>query len=535
MNDLLVTRSRLWLVAPTLLVIAPLTGFAFHLDERLLIWRAAIFERDFLFDSLDYAYLTIDNYLSAGNFRPLGRFVEGLVTGFAFEASEATRIAPHVVMGVFRLLAIAILACICAGIVSALARSSGLLPDSPAAVLYPLVFGSVLVANGRSGPLVHFSFVFIGAVSFIFLVALLSARDVDLQPRKLTWYEVAGMALLGAMAAMYYDLVYIAPPLAAAFIVARAVAARISLKHLIGWAAVRRWCALSIGFLLVFIPTRIEIATRCNRDPCYVGTDINLSLDIFEVLPVRAFSGAPPAGWSVVSGLVRTYGPEFGIRDLVSNSFLALLLAGIVALTILAAKATVSQAADTTTRASLPDSPLHGRISDRDTRFGVILCLLGLTTILLSSLLISLSTWIQTSRIDYGWRDSLLTQTGWSFTIIGALVLILGLFRSKGTRHFLAVGITICLGVGLILTLLANARLTQVDRHSPIASTTNLISAATVNIDATEMGNLVRCTLLDVYTALEPESPRLAGPKLRYDLDRLMMDRYGWPFCDPVD
>ena len=527
---------RLWKVAPALLVTAPLAGFAFHLDERLTIYKAAYFERDEWLNAIHYAYDSTDSYLNRGNFRPLGRLVEGLLTGFAFEVAEATRLSPHVVMGVFRILAVLILAYICTNIVAVLARSSGLRLNSPATVLYPLVLGVVLVANGRSGPLVHFSFVFITAVGFIFLVALLVARDIDMQPRSLTWYELVGMALLGAVAASYYDLVYIAVPLAATFIVARAAASCMSVRSLLRSAAVRRWSALSVGFLAVFVPTRIEIATRCTREPCYVGTDISLSQDIIEVLPVRAFSATPPAGWSLVSGLVRKYGPEFGMWELITNSFLVLLLAAIVAVTILAAVAATSQAGNTVIQPA-GDQQVHpaASVSSTRIRLGIILGLFGTTIVALSTLLISLSRWIQTSRIDHGWRDTLLTQTGWSFILIGVLVLILGLFRSNTVNRVLTIGLAMCLGIGLTMTLLTNARLTQVDRHSPIASVTNLISSATVNIDPTETGNMVRCTLLEVYTALEPETSRLAGPKLSKELDRLMLDRYGWPFCDPTD
>lgn len=536
-----VVGLRLWKVAPALLVTAPLVGFAFHLDDRLIIYSAAYSKRDHLFNAIQYAYYSTDDYLNAGNFRPLGRIVEGLVTGFAFEAAEATRLPPHVVMGVFRLMALFILALILTNILVALTRSSRLQPDSQAVVLYPLVLGMVLVANGRAGPLISFSFLYIVAVGLIFLVPLLVARDIDMEPRKLTWHELVGMGFVGVMTAMYYDLVYIAPPLALAFIVARAAAERMSIERLLGCAASRRWSALSIGFLAVFIPSRFVIAARCHQKSCYVGSDISLSWDIIDVLPVRALSATPPAGWSLVSGLVQEYGPEFGIRDLVANSFLVILLAGIVALTMIAARAAASQAGHTLIRHPVTKlHPLHRRVlypdltQSRVARFGIVLVLFGLTTVVLSTLLISLSRYIQTTGIDYGWRDTLLTQTGWSFTIIGALVLILGLFRSAKVNRILTIGITFCLGVGLTLTLLANARLTQVDRHSPIASATNLISSASVNIDATETGNMVRCALVDAYTLMEPETSWYAG-KVVERLDMLMLDRYGWPFCDPVD
>lgn len=502
-----VTGSRWWKAAPAVAVTAPLAGFAFQLDERLIVYQAARLERDLPLNAVTYAYGTVDSYLNRGNFRPLGRVVEGLVAGFAFEVAEATRLPPHVVMGAVRVVALVVLAFVCAAIVGALARSSG--SDTPAVVLYPLAFGAVLVVNGRSGPLVHFSFVFITAVALIFLTALAVARDKDMHRRTPTVPELAGMGLLGAAAAAYYDLAYVAPPLAAAYIAARAVAGRIRPKDMLETAAVRRWAALAVGFLAVFVPTRVMIAARCDRLPCYVGSDINLSpTDMIEVLPVRALAATPAAGWQVVSGLVETYdGPPFGLADLMANSFLALLVVGIAALTIVAAR----NATGTTT-----------------TRFAAAVGLFGLATVGLSSLLISLSTWIQTSRINYGWRDTLLTQTGWSLTIIGILALTLSLTRKRG----MTVALTVCLGAGLAFTLLANAQLAHVDRHTPLSTATNLVDAATVNIDTTPVGNRTRCALVDAYTRLEPETFWLAG-KVPDELDRLMLDRTGRPFCDP--
>ena len=104
---------------PALIVTAPLVGFAFHFDERRLIYRAAGFGHDHPLNAARHGFDSIDTYLEQGNFRPLGRFVEGLIAAFALEAGEATAMAPHAVLGILRLLAVFVLALLCYRIVSA--------------------------------------------------------------------------------------------------------------------------------------------------------------------------------------------------------------------------------------------------------------------------------------------------------------------------------------------------------------------------------------------------------------------------------
>ena len=142
-----------------------------------------------------------------------------------FEASEATGLAPHAIQGVIRLLMVVALAHAATRVAAALMRSAGIRSDHPALLIYPIILAATLVANGGVSPLVLFPFLFVGSVVFALAVALVVARDRDMQRRRLQWYEPGAMALLGAAAAMTYDLVYVAPVLAAVFIAARALAA----------------------------------------------------------------------------------------------------------------------------------------------------------------------------------------------------------------------------------------------------------------------------------------------------------------------
>ena len=537
-------RSRLAgslrLAAPVLIGTVPLAGFAFHFDERRTIYRNAHSGTDNPLDAIRYSYRSIDTYLEIGNFRPVGRFFQSLVNGFAFEAAEATGLPPHAVHGALRLVAVLVLAMLAVRVVSSLMIAAGCRPH-PVVLLYPLALGTTLVANGRSGPLVYFSVVFVGAAALSLAVCLAVTRDNDMRSRKMRARDVLPLALLGAVAAMYHDLVYVAPPLAAVFMVARSTAAGLPLKSIVRTAAFGRWISLSVGFLAIFVPVRLEIAGRCAQNPCYPPSEISVSGDIPEILATRVLSGAPPAGWILVADLVELYGPGFGMANLVANSLLLLLLAGVAAVTIVAAVRIASHGAvqPCVSRERATSGERHG---DRCRGNGWLrlcssLLLLGAATVLLPALLVSLSSWVQRSRIDHGWRDTVLVQVGWSFIILSAFVAVLGLVatlsRSTRANQFVAVAVATVLGTALSLTLLANARLAQIDRQEPGSAITNQLATAAISFDPTEVGNAYRCALIDAYSQMKPENSWVAGPGVREDLDRLMLDRHGHRFCDP--
>ena len=103
----------------------PLTGFALQAEQRRAVVRAA---REFGSSPLAVAHFAVDTvglFLRAGNFRPLGRFLEKAEHAFAFEAAEATSLSLHSVQGVLRLVLVAALAMTAAQVVSAVMRSAG--------------------------------------------------------------------------------------------------------------------------------------------------------------------------------------------------------------------------------------------------------------------------------------------------------------------------------------------------------------------------------------------------------------------------
>ena len=534
-------------VLPVLIVTAPLTGMAFHFDERRTVYRHAADGRDNPLDAAAYSYDTVEFFLDLGNFRPLGRLIDSLTGGFIFEVGEATGTAPHVVSGVLRLIVVSLLALVAVRVVAALtASTTG--GREPAVMLYPMVLGTTLVANGRSGPLVYLPTLFIGSAVLVLAICLAVARDRDMSKRPLRAVELLLMAALGAAAAMFHDLAYIAPPLAAVFLGARALAIGLSLRSAAATAAFARWAALSAGFLAVFVPVRLDIAGRCRQHACYAASELSLSADVAGLAATRLISGFPVSGWSLVSDLVGRYGPDFNFVNLLANSFLMLLALAVAAVTVavaVRARRTAGTDANTVGTASTAEAGasrggLHTRAAASDLRrrlrIGAALGLFGAATAGLPAVMVSLSRYIQESRIDYGWRDTVLVQVGWSLMISSVVVILLAAVRTCIGRgaHRSALTATVALvGVGLSLTLLANARLAQIDRTTPLSAITAQIATATTSYDSTEEGNALRCALIDAYSQHRPENSWVAAPGMLEDLDELMTGLYGQPFCDP--
>lgn len=553
------------MAAPALIVAAPLSGIALQFDERRTTYGQAAAGRDNPLEALSYGYDSIGTFLNSGNFRPLGRFVQSLSAGFVLEASEATGLPPHAVNGFLRLLTVGLLAVITTRIVAAI-TGSGRFGAGPIVAVYPMVLGTALIANGRGGPLVYYPVVLGGAAIVVLAACAAVARDTDMSPRRVRLRELVAMALLGAAAAMYHDLVYVAPPLAAAYIAARALADGLSWRAAVRVAALARWAALSAGFLVVLVPARLEIAARCGRTACYAPSDLSFSGDIGGLVATRLISGSPMAGWSLLSDMTGTYGLEFGFVNLLANSFLAMLVAAVVAVTIAVAAQAFAGAGDGAVAGAAPPSEKaeatgavarrevrvagHGltgvavsaesrraRADGQRLRASASLGLFGAAAAGLPALLVSLSRWLQESRIDYGWRDTMLVQVGWSFVAASAFSMALWVVLACGGRRFHRVAATAAaavLGVGLACTLLANARLVQIDRRTPESVVTSQIATAAISFDSSRDGNALRCALIDAYARRTPEDAWIAAPGLLGDLDRLMLQRHGQPFCDPT-
>ncbi len=528
---------------PALVCTAPLVGMSFQGDERPRIYAVISRYGSNPFKIIEGTFRDLDFFLGRGNFRPLGRLFETAGHSFVFEAGEAMGLAPHAVLGAVRLVMVGLLALTASAVVAALARSAGVSLRHPVNVLFPLPLGTVLVASGSHGPevarrwynhinLVHFPHTIIGAVVLILAMALVVARDRDMRHRRLERHEWATMAALGAVSALFYDLVYLAPILAAVFIVARAVATGMPLAEIRATAAVKRWSATSVGFLAAFVPARIEIIGRCAEQSCYNGTDPQFSAETLGHIPRRLAAGTPLAGWLHNAELARHFGLDLGVEDLARNALTALLLAAVLIMTLTAARSASTAGRGDPRHHGLHEAPLS--VAARPRRLALALAVLGASAALLAALLASLSNQVHETdlRAVDAWRETLLTQVGWSLLIAAGVALAVEAARGRGSRRAVVAGAAALLAVALAASLLANWRLAQADRSDPLSSVTSQISNATVTMDWTGEGNRHRCALIDAYSEMIPENLNMGGPAVRQHLDQLMLNRYSQPFCD---
>ena len=514
------------MAAPSLLVTAPLVGFAFQLDQRTSVYRSAAEGLVNPVSAAHDAAGSIEEYLSRGNFRPLGRFLEAISDGFVFEAAAATGMSPNVVHGLIRMAMVGILALVATQVLCSILRSAKRTPsDHPVLALYPLILAMTLVAGDADGAIIFYPFTVVGTSILVLAVALAVARDPDMARRPVSRYEALSMVLLGAVAVVTYDLAYIAPPVAAALVIARNAAAGMPAREALRTAAARRFGFLSVGFLMAFVPVRIVIAQQCREAHCYAASDLYLSSSIVGRAADRFATGVPPAGWSHVAELARRadrFG--FGVADLLANSMLMLLVAGIALATI-----------DAASRASRLNRPV-GASATGWHRLATSLGLFGLALAALPALLASVSRFVHAFDYDVGeaWRETVLVQTGWSLVIAAIGVALTEAVRSKGGRRVAVWAATALLAAGCTATLLSNQQLSRIDQGISLSAINNQIATATIYFDRGVSGNATRCNLIEAFATIEGRSNGdEESRRFRSVLDTLMLDRYGQPFCDP--
>ena len=485
----------------------------------------------------EFAVGTAGLFLRAGNFRPLGRFAEKAEHAFAFEAAEATGLSLHSVQGGLRLALVALLATAAVRMVAAVMRSAGVAAErsGPLLAVYSLVLGATLVASHHLSALSAFPVLLLGSPLLMLAIALVVARDADMQARRLAWHEYPAMALLGAAAAMVYDLVYLTPVLAAVFVAVRAAAAGMGRRELLRAAATRRWAVLSAGFLAVFLPVRTAIAVLCSVQHCNPASEVLLSTDAASLAARRVLTGLPPAGWSHTAARVSAYGYRDGLADLLGNWLIVVLLAAAALLSVRAARGLVrSGRADGDQRSARDERAVDDERS-AGLRFAAALAALGVSTALMPAVMVGLSKEMQGLQLPVGevWRESLVVQIGWSFVLCSAVVALLSLTRGRAGVRVVGCACAVVLWAGLSATLLNNYRLGHVGRGTPTTALVRQLSTSVVRVDLTSEGNVRRCDLTDAYGELWPDPHGWwRGPQLREEFNHFMLDRYGVLFCD---
>lgn len=505
---------------PSLLVVLPLAGLALSGDERRMVFLRPLHGGANPVAAARQVIRGIEPYLfDHGNFRPIGRLWEWLVIAFAYDASEATALPPHVVLGGVRLLMAACVAVSAAAIVRALMRSAEV-PAGSLVSLYPLALAAVLITNRGGGALGAFPHMFAGSVALMLAIALMICRDRDLERRTLRVREHLLMAMSGVVAAAFYDLMYLTPVLAAAFVAGRAVAAAMPFRALLGTAAARRWLVHTAAFVVVFVPTRAVVAVNCASGGCYDGSALSLSSAAAGATLGRLWSGFPPFGWTEASERTQWAGVDLGFADLWGNSHIVIVVLGIAVVT--AALARTAEAPFCARRAN----QRHGRLA-------AALVLLGITTTVGSALVAGLSEWTQNRQLAVGvsWRETLLTQVGWSFVAASCLAVLHRAVRNGIAQRVMRGAVAVALALAMAATLLANWQQAEIRRRNDVDALTSMIAASSVLPASGRGANDVRCRLIAALTEEAPDG-WAGGEMVRADLEQLWLTRYGLPYCE---
>lgn len=506
---------------PSVLVVLPLAGLALYWDERRMVFLRPLHGGANPVAAARQVIRGIEPYLfDHGNFRPIGPLWEWLVIAFAYDASEATALPPHVVLGGIRLLMAACVAVSAAAMVRALMRSADVHAGSLVS-LYPLALAAVLITNRGDGALGAFPHMFAGSVALMLAIALTMCRDRDLERRALRVREHFCMALGGVVAAAFYDLMYLTPVLAAVFVASRAVAAAMPFRALLGTAAARRWLVHTVAFVVVFVPTRAVIAVNCASGGCYDGSALSLSSTAAGATLGRLWSGFPSFGWAEASERSQRAGVDLGFADLWGNSNIVIVVLAIALVTAALARTA--------------EAPFDARqANQRHGRLAATLMLLGTSTAVGSALVAGLSEWTQNRQpaIGVSWRETLLTQVGWSFVAASCLVVLHRAAFSGTAQRVLRSAVAIALALAMAATLLANWQQAEIRRRNDVDALTSMVAASAVLPADGRGANDVRCRLIAALTEEAPDG-WAGGEMVRADLEQLWLTRHGLPYCDP--
>ena len=541
------------MAAPAMLVVSPLTGLAFHSDQRIAIYEFAVRLGANPFRIIRENITEIGDFIQKGNFRPAGRFFFYFEESARFEVAMALGIPPHVVQGLLRVLMVGLLAWAATGLVLLLHRSiqdnapvegqpgpdsgasRGQEPQRRPALLsvFPLLLASTLIVLQPLHPISFFPVFLIAMATVVLLVPLYIASDRAMSGRGITVGSFIVSALLGSLSAMTYELLYLLPLVIVTVIYLRATLARRPIREVLSSAASYRFLVFLGSFLLVFIPSRLAIARACATNDCFGNTEVVIfDLSVGQWLG-RALSGFPLIEWVSILSSESTRGVHpVGFRDIVGNVWLAIVATAFILLAARASKQLVAELSRRPTAAPYLD-------------LGISLIVLGAVLALAVTLMVSASEglqgWNEQGLGLHQWRDTLLVQVGWALILYGALVLVVVSARAASARSrrrvprvarsFATAAVAAAFTMMLVLTLSANDRYAEAQRTRPDANLVNLISAASIEFERTEEGSERRCRLIAEYAPLACEGCWDSGRRLLEQLNNLSLSRYGSAFC----
>ncbi|WP_433369186.1 hypothetical protein ACQPZX_43005 [Actinoplanes sp. CA-142083] len=478
-------RALLRAALVPLVVLAPMVALAPTADHKYNVyWHGGLF-RDDPARIVPHTLDSLPGYLRNGNFRPLGRMLEKLVDLAAYTLGDVLGLPANVGLRLVSIAAAMLLGVALLVLAESVVTRGRLFrsPPSTMAAIVPFAFGAVLVAAGRSSPVVLFGGLYFTTAALVLLIAAAVPRLARLRA-----WQVGPLLLGGAALAAFNELTYLALPLATV-----AVAARKRNRP-----AGRALGLLWIGFLPVFVAVRVVIQRYCGEGPCYHGSDVAFGSAVAETFPVRLIAWLPPLEW------------QSAVRGGGALSALVLALA-LAALGMLAGVAIRDLRRLETVR--------H--------RSAVALVVVALTLVALGAGLASLSADVQqlvaAHRWGQGWRDTAVVAPG------GALLVVAAAHLARPRRLLLGALIAL-LVAGAAVSATTNKRFRDTVMESPVARLDDRLAQEVADFDKTPAGALRRCGLRAEFLTLNPGGAAVAR---RFDkaFDAAAEQRAGQPFC----
>ncbi|MDG1365712.1 MAG: hypothetical protein P8P85_01500 [Acidimicrobiales bacterium] len=484
-------------------------------DERFHIYTfAARFKANPL-KIVGHAFDTVPDFLDRGNYRPLGRIVEWSGQVFVGEISLLFNLPINVSLGVLRLISAALLAASIVWLVSAVLRRDDR-QDSRATMLpaVSVLVGASFLVSQTGGPVNLFAWLYLGTSA----IAVLAAKPLaaaDLYGGQLSRRRGVAFVLIGIVLASTNEITAIAIPLGLVTIVARSVVLGLRpAPTLLRLPVVRAWLLQLLGFLAVFIPVRVAIASRCGGDVCYSGSDFALTSAYPESVVGRMATGFVPTQWA--EGL-----SSGAVGDLGGGTVLVLILAFLAVATPAIALYIGGWGG------------LDAAAPDRDSLLA--LGILGGGLALATTSLISLSQVLQdpSLRVGLAWRDSALATPGVS--LAGAAVLA-GLAHHRWFRKSVTPRLSVFAGglLAMLMSFITTWAVGFETGEDPERILNNRIALEAVVFESSPEANEYRCGLLDDWAdSYRDTNWEFRPDQLRWALTDFVRYAHDAPyFCD---
>ena len=516
--------ERLWrstarraLLVP-LVVLAPLAALAPTADHRYNIYWHGGEIRQNPFELIRYSWVTIPLYFDNGNFRPLGRMLEGAVDLAAFLLMDFLGLPANVALRAVSFLAAAVLTLVAAIFAESVMARGRLFAAAPSrlSAAVPFAVGAGFIAAGGTSTAILFGGLYWLSAALVLTVAAVLCRAVTADPQPVGRLRGALAVLAGAALAAFNEMAYLALPLAVVAVLVRGRwVLGLDRRQLLTSAGSRLTGLLWLGFLPVFLPIRIMIFLHCSDGTCYKGSDLSLDGQALVALPNRMLSWLPPLMWQTATRSTE-------------GAWLtgALPLVAALILGVLAWRAWVD----------LPG------LAPVDRRQAFALAGVALAVLVLGSALAALNAEVQgrvaDGRWGEGWRDSAVTVVGGPLLVLGLLI---GLLR---VRQRLATLVLVVLLAGMAtVSTAANKAWQDATAHNKSAILNNAVAHEVANFDRSAAGNERRCALREQFRETyqngisnakdTAEHPGARSPLGRFDatVDTATKQLFGMRFC----